>query len=142
MRKTTLCLIALATIASTAFAGTEYSGGGKEYRSTAVTPEECWYRDTEWNVSLWGTYAFTGTDSRSVGAPDFFVSGAGGDRYLETDHAWGGGGDIKYFWHRYFGFGVEGFALDAKRTRFDFEGVPIRGGGFTFTKEDDSRVIG
>lgn len=142
IRKTTLCIITLAALSSAALAGTEYSGGGKEYRaSTPVAPQECWYGDNEWNVALWGTYAFTGTDSRSVGAPDFFFDGVGGDRYIETDHAWGGGGDIKYFWHKYFGFGVEGFALDAKRTRFDFQGLPAAG-AFNFTKEDDRRAIG
>jgi hypothetical protein len=141
MIKLTTSLMAFAAIASAAFAGTEYSSySGKEMRQTAAAPE-CWYADNEWNVSLWGTYAFTGTESSGVGAPDFFFGGAGGDRYLETDHAWGGGGDVKYFWHRYFGFGVEGFALDAKRTQFDFTGVPTPG-GFVFTKHDDRRAIG
>jgi hypothetical protein len=139
MKKILTSFIGVATIASAAFAGTEYTG--KEMRQTAVAPEECWYADNEWNVSLWGTYAFTGTESRGIGAPDFFAGGADGDRYLETDHAWGGGGDVKYFWHRYFGFGVEGFGLDAKRTRFDFTGVPTAG-GFVFTKDEDRRAIG
>ena len=140
MTKTTLSLIAFAAVTSAAFAGTEYSG--KEMKQTTTpAPEECWYGDNEWNVSLWGTYAFTGTESHGVGAPDFFAGDIGGDRYLETDHAWGGGGDVKYFWHRYFGFGVEGFALDAKRTRFDFEGLPSAG-EFTFTKHEDRRAIG
>lgn len=141
MRKLALSFVALA-FASAAFAGTETTYSGKEMRQTAVTPENCFYRDTEWNVSLWGTYAFAGTDSNGVGAPDFFFGENHGDRYLEADHAWGGGGDVKYFFHRYFGVGVEGFALDAKRTQFDFNGVPGPGGGFLFTKSDDSRVIG
>ena len=48
-----------------------------------VVPPPCpeWYGDTEWNVSLWGTYLFTGNDWED-------------DEYLETDHAWGGGGVI------------------------------------------------
>jgi hypothetical protein len=141
MRKISLSLLALATITSVALAGTESIYSGKEMRQTAVAPQECWYGENEWNVSLWGTYAFTGTSSNGVGAPDFFFDDNRGDRYLETDHAWGGGGDVKYFWHKYFGFGVEGFVLDAKRTQFDFEGFPI-GGGFTFTKSDDKRAIG
>ena len=139
MRKITVSVIASATIVSAALAGTEFSG--KEMRQTAVAPAECWYADNEWNVSLWGTYAFTGTESRGVGAADFFLGDIGGDRYLEDDHAWGGGGDVKYFWHRYFGLGVEGFVLDAKRIRFDFNGTPTPG-GFVFTKNEDRRAVG
>ena len=139
MRKITLSVIASATIVSAALAGTEFSG--KEIRQTAAAPAECWYADNEWNVSLWGTYALTGTESRGVGVADVLLGDIGGDRYLETDHAWGGGGDVKYFWHRYFGLGVEGFVLDAKRIRFDFNGTPTPG-GFVFTKDEDRRAIG
>lgn len=141
MRKLHLALLALATMASTAVAGTEYAGG-KEMRQTTVAPEECWYGENEWNVSLWGTYAFTGTSSRGVGVDDFVVGNIGGDRYLEADHAWGGGGSVKYFWHKYFGFGVEGFVLDAKRTEFNFEFPTANPSGFLFTKSEDRRAIG
>jgi hypothetical protein len=44
----------MAALASVAFGGTEtYSG-----KQTAVQPPPLpeWYRDTEWNVTLWGTY--------------------------------------------------------------------------------------
>ena len=41
------------------------------------------------------------------------------DHYIGGDHAWGGGGDIKYFFYRYFGIGVEGFALNASKTGFE-----------------------
>ena len=112
-----------AALASMAMAGTGYTGTEMK-QTAAIQPQGCWYADNEWNVSLWGTYAFTGTNSNDVGAPEFFSGDNRGDRYLETDHAFGGGGDVKYFWHKYFGFGVEGFVLDAKRTRFDFEGFP------------------
>jgi hypothetical protein len=126
MRKTILSSIAIAAISSATFAGTEISSySGKEMR-TAAAPEECWYADQEWNVSLWGTYLFTGTEWER-------------DRYLQTDHAWGGGGDVKFFWHKYFGFGVEGFALDAKRTHFD---LTPAGGGFVVTRHEDDRAIG
>ena len=37
------------------------------------------------------------------------------DRYLETDHAWGGGLDLKYFFCRYVGVGIEGWAVDARQ---------------------------
>jgi hypothetical protein len=141
MRKLHLGLMALTIVASGAMAGTEYSGKEMKQTTTAAQPQECFYGDNEWNVSLWGTYAFTGTESNSVGAQDFFLGNNHGDRYLETDHAWGGGGDVKYFWHKYFGFGVEGFALDAKRTQFGFAGTGLPNGTF-FSKEDDRRAIG
>ena len=41
------------------------------------------------------------------------------DRYIGDDHAVGGGMDIKYFFHRYFGIGVEGFVVDARKGGFD-----------------------
>jgi len=139
MTKMTLGLVVFASAASLALAGTEYTG--KEMRQTAVQPEECFYGDQELDVSLWGTYAFAGTDQGHIGAPGFFFGDDRGDRYLQTDHAWGGGVDAKYFWHKYFGFGFEGWVVDAKRTEFDFTGVPTAG-GFTFTKRDDDRAVG
>src|SRR6478752_10084976 len=110
---------------------------GKEMKQVAfVPPCPQWYGDREWNVNLWGTYAFTNTDfapnpslvdivqSTSEGGP---VLGTY-DRYIGGDHAWGGGGDIKYFFCRYVGLGVEGFALDASKPGFNIfedQAVPI-----------------
>jgi hypothetical protein len=139
VKNKTVQLCAFAALTSAAFAGSDYSG--KEMKQSAAVQQECFYRDTEWNVSLWGTYAFAGTDSNSVGAPQFAFGENRGDRYLETDHAWGGGIDAKYFWRKYFGFGIEGFVLDAKRTEFNFEPVPVLERSI-FTKEDDRRAIG
>ncbi len=96
MKKLTLSLCALVALGSAAFAGTEtYS---KESKSVVPPPCPQWYADNELNLSLWGTYAPTGTEWRE-------------DSYLVADHAWGGGIDAKYFMHRYFGFGVQGFLL-------------------------------
>ncbi len=98
-----LILVAVTMVAaSAAFAGGEtYSSKDKQ---TATPQAFCdWYANQEWNASLWGTYAFTGTDW-----PD--------DRYLGVDHAWGGGGDFKFFFARYFGIGVEGFGINARDT--------------------------
>jgi hypothetical protein len=134
-----ICFLVFAAAASAALAGTETQFSGKEMRQQAA-PAGCWYADHEWNVSLWGAYAFTGTDSNGVGAPEFFFGENHGDRYLETDHAWGGGGDIKYF-YKYFGLGVEGFVLDAKRTQFDFDAPAATPPGFLFTKNDDRRAV-
>src|SRR6266704_423958 len=79
MKKLLLCLLVAGVIASAAFAGTEYSG--KEMKQVAPPPCPEWYADREFNVSLWGTYAFVGHD---------WVE----DRYIEANHAWGGGVDF------------------------------------------------
>src|ERR1700749_4357639 len=101
MTKVVSGLLGVIAIASAAFAGTEtYSG--KEMKQVAPPPCPQWYADNEFNLSLWGTYVFTGNQWRN-------------DRYLEADHAWGGGGDLKYFVHRYFGVGIEGWAVNARQ---------------------------
>ena len=63
------------------------------------------------------------------------------DKYLGGDHAWGGGIDLKYFFHRYFGIGVEGFVLNAHRgAGFDLEsnGVDV----FVHEKRSENRAVG
>ena len=127
MKKLLLCLLGAGVVSSGAFAGEGYSG--KEIKQVAAPPP-CpqWYADNEFNVSLWGTYIFTGNNW-------------GDDRYIEADHAWGGGGDIKYFFMRYFGVGIEGWAASAKRHVFDLEEVGDSDLFFTKTSKD-SRVIG
>lgn len=123
MQKLTVTICALATMITAAFGGTmTYSG--KEMKQVETPPCPEWYRDTEWNVSLWGTYVVTGTNWED-------------DRYFQSDHAWGGGIDVKYFFHRYFGVGLEGWATESTRQRFDgfdFNGQPVF--------SDDERVIG
>jgi hypothetical protein len=116
-----------------------------------VAPPPCpeWYGDNEWNVNLWGTYAFTNTEyNPNLWLVDVVQSTSEGhpvlgtyDHYIGGDHAWGGGGDIKYFFHRYFGVGIEGFALDASKNGFDiFEDptVPI----FTRKRINHDHTIG
>lgn len=136
-------------------AGLTYAGptsySDKSVKET-VEPSPCpeWYGETEWNLSLWGTYAWAGSDGHADIGNSFrfnrqfatfnlseFLSN---DRYLETDHAWGGGLDLKYFFHRYFGIGVEGFLLDAKRNTLDIEvPTPLV---MTISRAEDRRVIG
>ena len=100
MKRMVLGLLCIAAITSAAVAGTEgYSG--KEMKQVAPPPCPQWYADNEFNVGLWGTYVFTGNEWQD-------------DRYLEADHAWGGGVDLKYFFHRYFGVGIEGWVVDAR----------------------------
>ena len=81
MKKLMLSLLGIAAISSIGFAGTEtYSG--KEMKQVAAPPP-CpeWYADQEFNVSLWGTYLFTGNEWKN-------------DRYMLADHGWGGGIDF------------------------------------------------
>ena len=104
MKKLLLCLLGLVLLASAAFAGSEYSG--KEMKQVAPPPCPEWYADREFNISLWGTYAFTGNN---------WID----DRYMETDHAFGGGIDLKYFFMRYVGVGIEGWAVNARQARQD-----------------------
>src|SRR5215472_17126316 len=59
---------AVGLFASAAFAGADYSG--KEMKQVAPPPCPEWYANNEFNVSLWGTYIFTGTnwgDDRYIG---------------------------------------------------------------------------
>src|SRR5438874_6602188 len=122
---------------------------GKEMKQVApaLCPE--WYGDREWNVNLWGTYAFTNTEfAPNPSLVDIVQSTSEGnpvlgtyDRYIGGDHAWGGGADIKYFFCRYFGVGIEGFALEASKNGFNiFEDptVPI----FTTEKINHDHTIG
>src|SRR5881275_3652178 len=121
----------------------------KEMKQVAPPPCPEWYGDNEWNVNLWGTYAFTNTEyNPNLWLVDVVQSTSEGhpvlgtfDHYIGGDHAWGGGGDIKYFFHRYAGVGVEGFALEAHKPGFDiFEDptIPI----FTREKINHDHTIG
>jgi hypothetical protein len=126
MKRLVSCLLGFGVIASAALAGTEYSG--KEMKQVAPPPCPEWYADNEFNVSLWGTYVFTGNSWRT-------------DRYIEADHAWGGGIDLKYFFHRYFGVGIEGWAVDARQARNNIF-IDFSDGIFENTVTHESNVIG
>lgn len=112
MKKLILSLCALVVLGSAAFAGTEtYT----ESKSVAPPPCPQWYADNEFNLSISGIYAFSGNENTFL------------------DHGWGGAIDAKYFWHKYFGFGIQGFLLDANT---DDDNIVI---GFD---EDDSDGVG
>ena len=142
MKKLNLILIILSAFCGVAFAGTAVD-------KTVVAPCPTWYGDNEWNVGLWGAYAFTGTEfAPNLDLVDLIVSTTEGhtvlgtfDKYLGGDHAWGGGMDIKYFFARYFGVGVQGFGLSAKRSGFDIDSRPLDGVFFA-EKTTDRRVVG
>lgn len=125
--KRSVLVLCIAAITSAAVAGTEtYSG--KEMKQVAPPPCPQWYADNEFNVSLWGAYAFTGNNWQD-------------DRYLESDHAFGGGVDLKYFFHRYFGVGIEGWAVDARRS-FEDVFIDLNNGIFDSHTGHESRAVG
>lgn len=68
------------------------------------------------------------------------------DKYLEADHAWGGGIDAKYFFKRYFGIGIEGFAVEAARSTATvtilFPAPGIIGSIVRIDPRQDERTIG
>lgn len=129
MKKFALGFLVVLSLGLVVQAGTEsYSGKDKEIKQVVPPPCPEWYRDTEWNVSLWGTYVFTANDWES-------------DEYIESDHGWGGGIDAKYFFHRYFGIGIEAWGIDAQRQRFEgLESIP--GDGIVAVFDHEDRLIG
>lgn len=119
MRKTALSVCAVAAMSISAFAGET------PVDSKSVVPA-CpqWYADREFNLSLSSVYAFTTNPS-------------GEDVYLAVDHAWGGAVDAKYFMHRYFGLGLQGFAVRANTHEIGDNGF------FRFPlTDDDTHVVG
>jgi len=101
MKKFALTFVTLCTLLAIAHAGPERFSG-KEMKQVVPPPCEEWYADNEWNINVFGAYAMTWNDWLD-------------DTYLQADHAWGGGADVKYFFHRYFGVGIEAFGLSANR---------------------------
>ena len=141
----------LITLSILAAASSQFVFAGGFEMKQAVAPAPCpeFYGDIEWNVNLWGTYVFTNTDyNANVDTADLIQSTTEGhtvagsfDRYIGNDHAWGGGADIKYFFYRYFGLGVEGFALNAHKRSFFIDLRPLDG-VFVGENIDEQRTIG
>jgi hypothetical protein len=181
MKKLTLtfcALIALVAVAPALYAddGPEkYSGKEKEVMQPA--PPVCdFYRAHEWDLSIWGSYAFASdTGQFAVPNEDPFRTTVGGTTFpfdidpfvFETrdptnpcfltfcepknlnpsehvnlgqvsknelfgrDDTFGGGVDVKYFWSKYFGAGIEGLGLAAK-TNFAGGGLVTLTGRFPF----------
>ena len=140
MKKLALTSLLIAISAVFCQAGPErYSAKEKE-----VVPPPCeWYRAGEWDFSIWGAYAFAGDDEDDNFAPSnltiaeyeaydreydrtnrpVFLGSAGDDHFLRDGDGWGAGIDVKYFWSRYFGAGLEGFVLDSDNTSGAFLGT-------------------
>lgn len=120
MRKQILSLCAIIALAGAAYAGTEtYSG--KETKTAVEPPCPEFYADNEFNVSLFGAYAFEGTNDR---------------RTIVGDNAYGGGIDATYFFRRYFGVGIESYALASDRGGDDDSDSAFNNG------DDDEGVYG
>jgi hypothetical protein len=111
------------------FAATARSGPFEAFDKGITTSDKApsWYAAREFNVQLWGTYAFTANEYRQ-------------DTYLKADHAWGGGLDAKYFFNRYVAVGLEGFAV-SRTASFPYVSYfpPV---GTTYPTLHDTRTIG
>lgn len=127
MRRLTFILCGLAACHSI-FAG-PMTPSGKEIEPSKQTSESTaasldYYGDREFDLTIFGTYALTGTEYLN-------------DRYLGTDHAFGAGLDAKYFFARYFGFGLQGYVLDADDVT---RGNSVT--GFTGFNNHERRAVG
>jgi hypothetical protein len=112
----------------------------------APSPQCDYFRASEWDLSIWGTYVFSANPGKNnipnddPFTPDLDPEIVVGtlanstvrepqstnpnervnlgpstkDTFLGKDNSWGGGVDLKYFWSKYFGVGVEGFAVDTE----------------------------
>jgi len=172
MKKLTLtfcALFALVVVAPALYAdGPEPSSKEKEVMQPA--PPVCdFYRAHEWDLSIWGAYAFA-ADTGQFNVPNddpFFpdndvsnttflsflgipltvlsstvpanfnpnervnIGQVSKNQLFARDDVWGGGADVKYFWSRYFGVGVEGVGLAAK-TNFAGGGLLTLTGRYPF----------
>ena len=130
MKRLALTLAISCALCVVAYAGPDpYSGKDKDIMQPAPPPCE-WYGPTEFNVSVWGAFAFPGNDgsrdSRALinfheaneGADnhEFDLGHLSKDRFLARDENWGGGASFKFFFSRYIGVGVEGYGLAANET--------------------------
>jgi hypothetical protein len=174
MKKLTLtfcALFALVVMAPALYAdGPEPSSKEKEVMQPA--PPVCdFYRAHEWDLSIWGAYAFA-ADTGQFHVPNddpFFnpnntgfqetdvtnttsifgivisstepqnfnpnervnIGQVSKNQLFARDDVFGGGADVKYFWSRYFGVGIEGVGLAAK-TNFAGGGLLTLTGRYPF----------
>jgi hypothetical protein len=121
-------------LSTLAYAGQEnYSGKDKEVMQPAPPP--CGpYGEHEWNIGIWGTYVFTDNEEFDFNRNNF-------DRYLGSDDAWGGGIDLKYFFHRYYAVGIEAFGLGVER-KAPRTAIIVGENGQPFLPQDEDKGIG
>jgi hypothetical protein len=141
MTKFALSSVLIFVLSLLAYAGPEqYSG--KEMKQAVEQPmAPQWYADNEWNVSVWGTYVFT--DNGATQQQERVPISGWADHFLGVDDAWGGGVDLKYFFHRYFGLGIEGYGLWVHRDAPDIpRNVTPGQNGNPFRLQDEDRAVG
>src|SRR5438132_3336472 len=175
MKKLTLtfcALFALFAVAAALYADGPEKYSGKEKEVMQPAPPVCdFYRAHEWDLDIWGAYAFAADTGRfhqptdanlSIArgggdpffpdrdpfvvdyAPRFYVEPAvfnpnervnigqvSKNQLFARDDTFGGGVDVKYFWSRYFGVGIEGVGFAAK-TNFAGGGLVTLTGRFPF----------
>jgi hypothetical protein len=174
MKKLTLtfcALFALFAVAAAIYADGPEKYSGKEKEVMQPAPPVCdFYRAHEWDLDIWGAYAFaadTGqfpvdksrNEAGGLNADPFspdtdpgnFDTGTGvftenvqqnphervnigqvsKNQLFARDDTWGGGVDVKYFWSKYFGAGLEGIGLAAK-TNFAGGGLVTLTGRYPF----------
>jgi opacity protein-like surface antigen len=165
MKKLTLtfcALFALLVVAPAIYADGPERMSGKDKEVMQPAPPVCdFYRAHEWDLSIWGAWAFGGTTGQNDVADDDpffpdedpFLQDIGTGFFVEPqiynrnerinigqvsknelfarDDTWGGGVDFKYFWSKYFGAGIEGVGLAAK-TNFAGGGLLTLTGRFPF----------
>jgi len=148
MKKLTLtfcALFALLVVAPAIYADGPEKYSGKEKEVMQPAPPVCdFYRAHEWDLSIWGAWAFASDTGQNdvanddpffpdedpflqdigtgfFGEPQIYnknerinIGQVSNNQLFARDDTWGGGVDMKYFWSRYFGVGVEGVGLTAK----------------------------
>src|SRR5437016_1640518 len=181
MKKLTLtfcALFALLVVAPALYADGPEKYSGKEKEVMQPAPPVCdFYRAHEWDLGIWGAWAFA-SDTGQFDVPNddpfhthfgaFTVPGSDIDPFVfevtdtaspafltfrgpklynpnervnigqvsknqlfARDDTWGGGVDVKYFWSKYFGAGIEGIGLAAK-TNFAGGGLVTLTGRYPF----------
>jgi hypothetical protein len=172
MKKLTLtfcALFAIFVVAPALYADGPEQYSGKEKEVMQPAPPVCdFYRAHEWDLGIWGAYAFGGDTGQNnvanddpffpdtdvtnttvtaifgipVGTvtttPGFFnpnervnIGQVSKNQLFARDDTFGGGVDVKYFWSRYFGAGLEGLGLAAK-TNFAGGGLVTLTGRYPF----------
>src|SRR2546427_1890614 len=174
MKKLTLtfcAMFALLVVAAALYADGPEKYSGKEKEVMQPAPPVCdFYRAHEWDLSIWGAYAFAADTGQfdvpnddpffpdqdvtnvttftffGFPIPPFFtvtepanfnpnervnIGQVSKNQLFARDDVWGGGADIKYFWSRYFGVGIEGVGLAAK-TNFAGGGLLTLTGRYPF----------
>jgi Outer membrane protein beta-barrel domain len=173
MKKLTLtfcALFALVVVAPALYADGPEQYSGKEKEVMQPAPPVCdFYRAHEWDLSIWGAYAFA-ADTGQFNVPNddpFFpdtdvtnstvlsflgiplttlsssepanfnprervnIGRVSNNQLFARDDVWGGGADVKYFFSRYVGVGLEGVGLAAK-TNFAGGGLVTLTGRYPF----------